>query len=94
MPKEISSLGDLLHKKADDIDDAGVKDDVYLIQKELDRNFSNQVSVQSVQDNGTITVKTRSSSMASELRLRQHSILQNLRKSSRNKLEKFRIIIG
>lgn len=94
MAKKINSLGDLLQKKANDIDDAGVKDDVSLIQEELDRNFPKLFRVENLQDNGTILVKTKNSTTASELRLRQYAILQNLQKTSKNKLLRFRIIIG
>lgn len=94
MGKDISSLGDVLKRKANDIDVSGVKDDVALIQMELDRNFSGQAKIERLDENGLATVKTRSSSMASEIRLKQYAIIQNLQKDLKNKLERFRIIIG
>lgn len=94
MTKEINSLGDILKRKAEEIDSSGVKDDIVIIQEELDRNFAGQVVIERFQDDGTLVVRTKSSSMASEARLRQHAIIQNLAKIIKNKLTRFRIIIG
>ncbi len=94
MAKKINSLGDLLQKKADDLEDSGIKDDITLIQQELDRNFSGEVKIERFQDDGILVVKTSSSSMASEVRLRQYAIIQNLTQTIKNKLVRFRIIIG
>lgn len=94
MAKQISSLDDILRRKADDIDSSGVRDDVHLIQEELDRQFDSQAKVEQLQDKGVVVVKTRNSSIASELRLKQYAILQNLNKSAKNQLNRFRIIIG
>lgn len=94
MAKKINSLGDILQRKADDLEDSGIKDDISLIQQELDRNFSGEVKIERFQDDGILVVKTSSSSMASEVRLRQYAIIQNLTQTIKNKLVRFRIIIG
>jgi hypothetical protein len=92
--KKINSLADILLDKAEHIDSSGVRDDISIIQEELDRNFMNAVKAESLQDDGTLIVRTKSSSMASEVRLKQHTIIQNLNKSLKNKLVRFRIKIG
>ena len=94
MAKEINSLGDLLRKKADDIDTSGVKDDIALIQQELDRAFSGDAKIERFQDDGVLVVRTKSSSMASEIRLKQYVIIQNLEPTLKNKIARFRILIG
>jgi len=89
----MDSLGDLLKKKADNIDLDARKNALDLIQTELDRLFKGQVWVNRVFDDGTLLVNTRSASMASEIRLQQVTIIENLHSSVDMKIDKIRIRI-
>lgn len=87
----MDSLKDLLGKKAEDIDIASIRDDNAVIQDELNRHFSG-TKVHSVKD-GVVLVTTSSSSVASDLRLQQYSITQNLNTILKTKIERIRVRI-
>jgi hypothetical protein len=82
----MDSLGDLLKKKADDIDLEAKSTDLELAQKELDRQFDGQVKVHKITDDGVLLTKVRSSVVASELRFRQVQIADAINKSSKQKI--------
>jgi len=86
------SLKDLLFKKADEMDVSAVRDDMSLIQAELDRLYPKAMSILSFND-GKLHVTTRSSSVASDLRLQRQALTQNLNKSLKVKLTSMRISI-
>ena len=88
----MESIKDLLSQKANDIDTDGVKSDIHLIQAEINRYFSG-VIVQTIRDDGAAVLTTASSSVASDLRLRQHQIMTDLNSSVKSKLTRLQIRI-
>lgn len=89
----MDSLRDLLKKKADIFDQDGAHDDLHLIQAELDRHFEGRVRVVKLLPQGDVLVHTKGSSLASEVRLLQEQLKQNLNKMLKNKIKSFRIRI-
>ncbi len=89
----MDSIQDLLKKKANNIDEDGVADDLAIIQEELNRHFDGQVTAKKIDDKGVVLIVSKSSSMASEVRLKQHQLMRNLEKSTKNKLSRFHIRI-
>ena len=87
----MDSIKDLLRKKAEKFDDEGVEDDLHIIKEEFERHFSTSVTVWELKDNGSLIVKVKSSSMASEVRLKTHQIRQNVNKIIKNHIK--RIVI-
>lgn len=88
----MDSIKDLLNKKADAIDTTGIRDDIALVQDELNRHYGQSAKVASIQ-NGVVLVTTKSSAIASDLRLQQYTIVQNLNTLLKTKLERIRIRI-
>lgn len=76
MPSGPNNLGDYLQRKAAKLD-LGRGDELKQIQDYLDKRFGNQVSALSTQ-NGTLTVITPNSSMATELHYAQLQIMADL----------------
>lgn len=89
----MDSLGDLLKKKAAQFDSDSTRGELALVQEELDRLFDGKVTAQKFSDKGEVQVTTSGSVLASELRLQQHSIIQNLNKVLKNELTRFYIRI-
>ena len=89
----MDSIGDLLRKKADSIDASGIRGDLALIQDELDRLFEQRVKVARFDDNCVALLVTSSSVLASEVRLQQHHLMQNLNKALKQELKRFHIRI-
>ena len=83
------SLKDLLFKKADDMDFQETRDDLHIIQTELDRLFPKSIKILSLNE-GKLHVTTRSSSIASDLRLQNIALTQNLNMSLKTKLVSMR----
>ena len=88
----MDSLKDMLQRKADEIDASGIRDDVQLIQHEIDRYHPQLATVAKIQD-GVAHITTRSSSVASDLRLQQHQILQNINKNLKSPIKRLYIRI-
>lgn len=74
----MDSIGDLLKKKATDIDIDAKKSDLSVAQVEFDRLFSGSVHVKQITAEGKIMVRVNNSPMASEVRLNQEFIINNL----------------
>ncbi len=89
----MNSLRDLLLNKANDIDIAAVKDDIDVIQAELDRFFSGGIHLSKIQ-NGSALVTAQSAPMAANFRMQQHQLVEDLNSSLRTKLTKFVIRIA
>lgn len=86
----MDSIGDLLRKKADDIDLESKSTDLELAQKELDRQFNGNVEVDKITDKGVLLTVVRSSVVASELRFRQIQIIDAINKSSKQQISSIR----
>ncbi len=89
----MDSLGDLLKKKAAAFDGDTVREELALVQEELDRLFEGKVQAQKFSDKGAVQVVTRSSVLASELRLQQHAVIQNLNQVLKTEVTRFYIRI-
>lgn len=85
----MDSIKDLLRKKADDIDLETKKSEINLIQEVLDRHFKGYAHAQKLQD-GRLNIKVGSSSMASEVRMQQVVIVEEL---NRLRLQVKRLVI-
>ena len=88
----MKSLKDLLQTKADDIDKSGIKTDMNLVQAELDRYYSGEVHLTHIK-NAIATVETSNSSLASNMRMQQVQLVEDLNSSLKNKLDRFIIRI-
>ncbi len=88
----MNSLRDLLINKVEEIDQAGKRDDVHIVQTEVSRYFSG-AEVQSIKPNGAALITTASSAVASDLRLRQFQMISDLNSLLKNKLTRFHIRI-
>ena len=77
MPSGPNNLGDYLQRKASQLD-LGRGDELKQIQDYLDARFRRQVRALSTH-NGTLTVTTPNSSMATELRYAQMQIRADLK---------------
>jgi hypothetical protein len=88
----MKSLKDLLQIKANDIDESGVKTDLELIQKELDRLYEGAVTITRLQDSVGM-VQTPNASLASNLRMEQVQLVEDLNSSLKNKLDRLIIRI-
>jgi hypothetical protein len=88
----MNSLKDLLFKKAAQIDESGIKTDIQLVQTELDRYFNGELQLQKI-TKGVATVTTSNSSIASEMRMQQQQLIEDLASSLQNKIERFYIRI-
>ena len=88
----MKSIKDLLQNKANDIDTSGVRSDVQLIQAEIDRLFDG-VEVAKFVD-GVATLKTKSSPVASNLRMQQTQLTEDLNSSLKNPIKRLIIRIG
>lgn len=88
----MKSLKDLLQIKANDIDESGVKTDLEIIQKELDRLYDGAVKISQFK-NAVGTVHTQNASLASTLRMQQVQLVEDLNSSLKNKLERLIIRI-
>ncbi len=89
----MKSLKDLLEKKADDIDDSGVKSDLNLIQAELDRLFDGAVKISKLKDS-VATLHTANASLASNVRMQQTQLVEDLNSSLKNTIERLIIRIA
>ena len=88
----MKSLKDLLQKKADAIDVRGVVTDLHVVQTELDRYFSGSIKVTKIK-NSIATVETSNASIASNFRMQQTQLVEDLNSSLKNKLDRFIIRI-
>lgn len=88
----MKSLKDLLQKKADDIEVSGIKTDLHVVQAELDRYFSGDIKVTKIK-NKIATVETSNASLASNMRMQQTQLVEDLNSSLKNKLDRFIIRI-
>lgn len=86
----MDSLGDLLKKKADEIDLEAKSTDLELAQAELDRLYAGQVKVDKITDKGVLLTKVHNSVLASELRFQQVQIIDAINKSSKQKITAIR----
>lgn len=86
------SLKDLLFKKADDMAIDEKRDDFHIIQAELERLYPKTMHILSFSE-GKLHITTRSSSVASDLRLQRTTIIQSLNKQLKNQLVTMRISI-
>ena len=88
----MQSIRDLLTVKADAIESDGVQGDIHLIQAEINRYFKG-VTVQNIKDDGAAMLTTPSSSVASDIRLRQHQLVTDLNSMVKQKLTRLHIRI-
>lgn len=88
----MDSIYDLLKFKANDIDSSGVKNDLEIIQAELERYFEKEISVRKFKD-GVAVIESRSAPCASEMRMKQHQLLEDLNSILKNKISRFVIRI-
>lgn len=88
----MNSIKDLLLKKAQEIDDSGIKTDLDLIQNELDRLFPSQVKLQKI-NNGIATITTENASVASDLRMQASQLIDDLNSSLKSQLSRLVIRI-
>lgn len=89
----MKSLKDLLVKKADQFDSSGKRGDLELIQAELDRYFKGKMKVTKLVE-GRATVVASSAPMASNMRMQQQQLMEDLNSSLKNKLTRFIIRIA
>ena len=73
----MDSLKDLLLKKADTIDLTAKKSQFEIVQSVMDRHFKGEVVVQKIHG-GRLTLKVSSASLASNVRLAQVRLLEEL----------------
>lgn len=73
----MDSIKDLLGKKADAIDLQTKKDELELIQEVLERHWPDQARAEKVWRT-QLTLKVRSSAMASEVRMSQLTLLEEI----------------
>lgn len=83
----MDSIKDLLGKKADSIDLQTKKDELTLIQEILKRHFPGQAKVVKLWQ-GSLQVKVSSSAMASEVRLSQLTLLEEINRLPDVKVER------
>ena len=88
----MNSLKDLLVTKASVIDESGVKTDLDIVQAELDRFFESGIKVRSFND-GVVSVTASNSSIASNMRMQQTQLKDDLNSSLKNKIQRFFIKI-
>jgi hypothetical protein len=88
----MDSLGDLLKNKADDIDIDSKKDDMHILQAEIDRFYPNSTRILAMSE-GKAHIATKSSSIASDLRLQRTTIMQNVNKLLKDKITTLRVSI-
>lgn len=81
----MDSIRDLMQAKADELDVDTKRDEIALIQEVLDRHFPDQTTVQKVFDDGGVLVHVSSAPLASEVRLRSQSLLQEIQSSLQKK---------
>jgi hypothetical protein len=73
----MDSIKDLLGKKADQIDLQTKKDELLLVQEVLERHFKGQAKAVKIWKQH-LTVKVGSSAMASEVRLSQLTLIEEI----------------
>lgn len=88
----MKSLKDLLKIKADDIDVEGVRSDIQIIQKELDRLYGGDIKISKIRD-GIANLHTQNASLASNVRMQQTQLLEDLNSSLKTPLERLIIRI-
>lgn len=81
----MDSLGDLLKRKADDIDVEARKTELELMQEVLHRHFGDYAQAKKFH-NGHLTVKVDSSAMASDVRMSQITLIEEF-----NRLPEIRV---
>lgn len=86
----MDSLSDLLKSKAQNIDVA--KNEIHLVQNELDRLFKGRAFVRKIDhENSTMVIFTESPSTATEVRFAVPKIILATRDIVRSKIEKIQI---
>jgi hypothetical protein len=83
----MDSLKDLLGRKADQIDLQAKRDELGLIQEILDRHWPDQARALKIYRHN-LSVKVRSSAMASELRLGQLTLIEEINRLPDLKIER------
>ena len=86
----MDSLGDLLRKKADEIDLDAKKSDLELAQVELDRLFDGKVVVDKITKDGVLLTLVSDSVMASELRFAQVQLTSSINKITKQEVTSIR----
>ena len=86
----MDSLGDLLRKKADEIDLDAKKSDLELAQVELDRLFDGKVVVDKITKDGVLLTLVSDSVMASELRFAQVQLTTSINKITKQEVASIR----
>lgn len=87
----MDSIKDLLNKKAADLDIDARRDEAALIEKVLKRYFESGLSLLKITPRRNAIIKVRNSSLASELRLQQVVILEDVNRILKVKID--RIVI-
>jgi len=88
----MKSIKDLLLKKADDIDSSHIQTDLQMVQKELDRYFMGKIKIASF-NKGIALVTTTSASVASNMRMMQKQLIDDINSNLKNQIERFIIRI-
>jgi hypothetical protein len=90
----MDSLGDLLNQKATAIQLDEKRQEISIAQSELERFFDNSKANIAMISDKTVTVKVRSSVMASEVRLSQINLLKSLTKALDREITRIYIKTG
>lgn len=84
----MDSIKDLLGKKADQMDIEGKRDEISLIKAVVERHFKQGVEVNKVTVNRSAMLKVRNSSLASEVRLQQITLLEEINRVLKTDIER------
>ena len=87
----MDSIRDILHKKADKLDIEGKRDEIALAKQVLTRYFTQGVRPNKITTNRSLMVKVNNASLASEVRMQQVVLLEELNRLLKSPVE--RIII-
>lgn len=87
----MDSLKDLLQQKASRIDVDAKRDELALCQEIIERYFSSGVKLNKITSNRSVMIKVRNSSLASEVRMQQVVLIEEMNRSLKNNIE--RIVI-
>ena len=87
----MDSIKDLLNKKAADLDIDAKRDESALIEKVLSRYFESGLNLLRITPRRNAIIKVRNSSLASELRMQQIIILEDINRILKVKID--RIVI-
>lgn len=81
-------MKDLLKKKASQLDIDGKLDELSLIQRVIERHFKSGVRINKITSNRSAILKVANSSLASEVRMQQTTLLEEINRVLNAEIER------